>query len=94
MTIQIDAVHRIRPTGISWRLAGNEIVILDTQSSVYFGLGRAGALLWPYLLEGATAAQLAATLSAAMPADSERALADVHSFLAELDQAGLLDDQG
>lgn len=83
-------VHRAARDGVAWRAAGDEIVILDTNGSVYFGLDRSGALLWRRLVDGATTAELVAALAATAPVDPARATADVDRFLGELRQYGLL----
>lgn len=83
-------VHRATRDGVLWRAAGEEIVILDTNGSVYFGLDRSGAMLWRRLVDGATTAELVAVLSATAPVEPGRAAADVERFLRELRQYGLL----
>jgi hypothetical protein len=75
---------------VVWRAAGDEIIVLDTVSSVYFGLDRAGALLWTHLVGGATAVDLVAVLVAAEPVDRARATVDVTDFLDALLGHGLI----
>ncbi|MBF9130418.1 PqqD family protein [Plantactinospora sp. S1510] len=90
MTGRAAVVYRVGRTGTAWRQAGDEIVVLDTESSVYFGLDRFGALLWTRLVDGATTADLVAALVAATPVEPERAGADVQSFLDTLLRYGLI----
>ena len=84
MNQRAETVYRAGRADISWREAGDEIVILDTASSVYFGLDRSGALLWRHLTEGATAGELVAVLTTATTVDSARAAGDLDAFLAAL----------
>jgi hypothetical protein len=81
MSQQADTVYRVRGDDISWREAGDEIVVLNTVSSVYFGLGGSGARLWRHLAEGATTQEMIAVLSADAPAVRARAASDLDAFL-------------
>ncbi|MEU3455151.1 PqqD family protein [Micromonospora sp. NPDC006766] len=91
MNTEALTVYRVRAGRVAWRAAGEEAVLLDTRQSVYFALDRSGALLWPHLVAGATAAELTAALIERTPVDQEQAAADVHAFLAELESADLVD---
>ncbi|SCF27939.1 PqqD family protein [Micromonospora mirobrigensis] len=90
MNGQRHTVYRIGQQHAAWREAGDEIVVLDTRNSVYFGLDRSAALLWRRLLDGATADELTEALAATAPVERERAADDVTRFLSELDGHGLL----
>ncbi|AVT33547.1 hypothetical protein C6361_33485 [Plantactinospora sp. BC1] len=90
MTGTAEPVYRVAPAGTAWRRAGDEIVVLDTTSSVYFGLDRSGALLWSRLVDGATSTELVAALTADTPVPAERAVADVRRFLDALLHHGLI----
>ncbi|WP_341718061.1 PqqD family protein [Micromonospora sp. FIMYZ51] len=83
-------VYRIRADRVVWRTAGDEAVLLDTAQSVYFALGPSAALLWPHLVDGATADELTRELVARAPVDRERAAADVRQFLTDLESAELV----
>ncbi|MFG1919847.1 PqqD family protein [Micromonospora sp. NPDC048898] len=85
-----EIVHRVDPDRVAWRVAGEEVVVLDTSNSVYFGLGATGALLWQRLVTGATSTELVTALVETAPVDRERARADVAAFLADLRGHGLL----
>ncbi|SCF01743.1 PqqD family protein [Micromonospora mirobrigensis] len=91
MNTDTSTVYRVRDDRVAWRAAGDEAVLLDVRQSVYFALDRSAALLWPYLVAGATAAELAEALAGREAVDPERAVADVHAFLAELEAADLLE---
>ncbi|WP_444951683.1 PqqD family protein [Micromonospora ureilytica] len=87
---QHEVVHRVDPDRVAWRDAGDEVVVLDTANSVYFGLDAAGALLWQRLVAGATSTELVSALQETAPVDRERARADVAAFLEDLRGHGLL----
>ena len=82
---------RIREEDVHWRQVGDEVVILDLRTSQYFSLNGTGALLWPLLSGGATAAELATELATAFDLDAETAQRDVEAFLAALRERDLLD---
>ena len=88
--------YRVDQQRTAWREVGGEGVVLDLDSSVYFGLNRSAGPLWRRLLDGATRDQLAEVLLAAepAPATSSQAEAEVSEFLAALDGAGLLCTDG
>ncbi|MFC8849785.1 MULTISPECIES: PqqD family protein [unclassified Micromonospora] len=88
---QPTVVYRVAPQRAAWRQAGEEVVVLDTRESVYFGLDPAGALLWRRLVDGATADELTEALVASAEVDRGRAADDVARFLAELDGYGLVE---
>ena len=82
---------RARPTGLAWRQAGDEAVILDLAAACYHALNASGTLLWERLDRWATADQLTTVLVSAFglaPADAAR---DVASFLTGCADAGLLE---
>ncbi|MFG1866474.1 PqqD family protein [Micromonospora arborensis] len=87
---QHELVHRVDPDRVAWRMAGDEVVVLDTANSVYFGLDAAGALLWQRLVAGATSTELVTALEETAAVDRERARADVAAFLQDLHGHGLL----
>ncbi|MFG1677279.1 PqqD family protein [Micromonospora sp. NPDC049282] len=84
-------VYRIAEQRAAWRQAGEEIVVLDTRESVYFGLDPVGASLWRRLLDGATATELAEALAATTDVERDRVTDDVRRFLADLDRYGLVE---
>ncbi|MEH1101633.1 PqqD family protein [Micromonospora sp. CPCC 205561] len=87
-----EIVHRVDPARVAWRLAGDEVVVLHTGQSVYFGLSGSGALLWPRLVEGATGSELVTALLEGAEVGRDRARADVAAFLADLRGHGLLQE--
>ncbi|MFJ2081955.1 PqqD family protein [Micromonospora chokoriensis] len=91
MNAEAPTVYRVRGDRVAWRAARDETVLLDIRQSVYMALDRSGAMLWPHLMEGATAAELAEVLAERGPVELERATADVHAFLAELEAIDLIE---
>ncbi|WP_176308572.1 PqqD family protein [Micromonospora sp. NBS 11-29] len=91
MNSDTSIVYRVRQDRVAWRTSGDETVLLDTGRSVYFALDRAATTLWPHLVAGATAADLADVLAGQAEVERDRAVADVRSFLADLEAAGLLE---
>ncbi len=75
--------------GVAWRETAGEIVVLDLDGSVYFGLNGTAASLWRQLTQSATRSDLVRQLRA-QGADETRSTQDADSFLAELDRYGLL----
>ena len=75
--------------GVAWRETAGEIVVLDLEGSVYFGLNGTGASLWRRLTSTASRADLVEELRS-LGADADQAAHDVDDFLAELARHGLL----
>ncbi|WBB82079.1 PqqD family protein [Micromonospora sp. WMMD882] len=85
-----SVVYQVGGPEVAWRQAGDEIVVLDHRTAVYFGLDRSAALLWQRLLAGATLDELVATLTTETRVDRQRATEDVRRFLDELADNSLL----
>ena len=75
---------------IQWREAGGEVIALDLGGGQYLSVNRSGALLWPMLQAGTSAAALVDRLVTAFGVPPERARADVDAWLALLDAENLL----
>lgn len=75
---------------LAWRQTGEEVVVLDLQGSVYFGLNASAAPLWTMLARGATRGELVARLLADQQVDRDRAAADVDAFLTALVAQGFV----
>ncbi len=82
---------RARPSGLAWRQAGDEVVVLDLVAGSYHALNAAGALLWERLAGWTTAGQLAGVLVSRYALTPAAAALDVVSFLAACADAGLLE---
>ena len=86
---------RIREPDIAWTQVGDEIVILDTRTSVYSRLNSSAAKLWLALSTGATSIdEMVTVLRKEYGIDEQIAAIDVMTFLTSL-RAGnmLLEDE-
>lgn len=82
---------RLRQAGLTWHAAGDDVVVLDLDGSVYLKVNGSGRVLWERLATPATEAELVAALVEAYGVDENRAAADVATFLAALRARQLLD---
>ncbi len=86
-----EGVHLVRDEGLAWQQVGDESVVLDLRSSLYYSGNAPGTVLWSRLVEGATTEQLVEALTAEFDVEPGRARADVLAFLEELRARGLLE---
>jgi hypothetical protein len=82
---------QLRQADLTWQLAGDEVVILDLEGSVYLKLNGSARLLWERLVDPCTEDELVAALRDAYDIDHDRAAADVTGFLDDLRHRGLLE---
>lgn len=82
---------RLREQAVAWRKVAEETVLLDIATSQYHAINASGTAIWEQLAEGATVGELTAALASKYPQAAERASADVHVFLARLQERGLLE---
>ena len=76
-----------------WRLVDGESVIVNVETSYYYGLNRSGTLLWTALADRALSADdLARALAAAFGIDQARARGDVDVLLADLTREDLVSE--
>ncbi len=85
---------KARSQDLAWQKVGGEVVILDLRSQSYLSLNHSGAMLWPLLVAGTSRPALAAALIAAYHLDEDAADRDVNALLAQLAEAGLLEETG
>ena len=78
------------PPQVMSRLVGDETVLLDLESGVYFGLDGVGMRIWESIGEGRTLGEIAALLVAEYEVDEETANTDVIRFASDLVSRGLL----
>lgn len=76
---------------VRYRRIDGEAVVLRQDAGETLVLNEAGALILDLLAKGASAEETAATLAATFEVDAAAALADVASFAAELQAAGVLE---
>jgi hypothetical protein len=82
---------RIRPGAVEWRKFEEEVVAVDTRTTMYMAVNRSGSVLWPALLEGATREELIDRLVATYGVGREQAERDVDEFVKALDEQELLE---
>ena len=87
--MQLDTKLSIPPQVMS-RMVGEETVLLDLASGVYFGLDGVGKRIWEVVEEGHSLGQIAAVITAEFEVDESRAQADVIEFASDLLDRGLL----
>lgn len=87
--MQLDAKLSIPPQVMS-RLVGDETVILDLASGVYFGLDGVGKRIWESVAEGHSLGETATIVAAEFEVDEEQARADLITFAGDLVERGLL----
>jgi len=78
------------PPQVMSRLVGDETVLLDLASGVYFGLDGVGRRIWELVAEEQSLAQAARTIADEYDVEEARAQADVLEFASDLVERGLL----
>lgn len=81
---------RLDRDSVEWRAIEGEVVALDLRDSSYLAINKAGALLWPMLVDGATDDDLVQKLLDTYAIERQTAEQDVRAFLRMLDDKGLL----
>jgi Coenzyme PQQ synthesis protein D (PqqD) len=83
---------RLRKDTVDWREIDGQIIALDAEKSSYLAANVTGAILWKALVEGTTRTELIQILVREFEIDRTRAEDDVDRFLAQLVDAGLLEE--
>ena len=78
------------PPQVMSRLVGDETVLLDLASGVYFGLDGVGKRIWELVAEGQNLAQTIAVITREFEVDEAQAQTDVIEFTNDLVERGLL----
>ena len=84
-----SAPMRPAPDVVS-RKVGEELVLLDLQRGVYFGLDEVGARIWALMLDDADASTIVARLADEYEAPRQELEDGVNQLLLELQSQGLL----
>jgi hypothetical protein len=84
-------VVQLRRDGLTWHVAGDEVVVLDLGGSVYLKLNGSGRVLWERLAESCTEDDLVAALVTTYEIERPRAESDVASFVADLRERQLIE---
>jgi len=87
--MQLDTKLSIPPQVMS-RLVGDETVLLDLSSGIYFGLDGVGKRIWESVAEGCSLGETAEVIAAEFEVDEEKAQADLLAFATDLVERGLL----
>ena len=78
------------PPQVMSRLVGEETVLLDLESGMYFGLDSVGKLIWQAVSDGKSLAEAVDSIVAEYDVDEEQAQSDVIEFAGKLVERGLL----
>jgi len=78
------------PVQVMSRLVGDETVLMDLSTGMYFGLDGVGKRIWETIAEGQNLAAVAAVIATEYEVDEARAQADVIEFVSDLVERSLL----
>jgi hypothetical protein len=82
----------VRVPGVIWETAGSRVVLVEPTGEEIITLNPIGSLVWQSLGASETVADVVATVHAAHEdVPLERITADVHAFVAQLADAGLVE---
>jgi hypothetical protein len=85
-------MSRLRPrSDVRYRQIDGEAVVLRQDAGETLVLNEAGSLILDQLAKGRSAAEAAQALAEAFEVSEAEALADVETFAAELEDAGILE---
>ncbi|MDH4073531.1 MAG: PqqD family protein [Gammaproteobacteria bacterium] len=87
--MKLDTPLTIPPQVMS-RPVGDETVLLNLESGIYFGLDGIGRLIWESVSAGKTLGHAVQTIVGEYEVDPARAEADVLAFASDLVDRGLL----
>jgi len=87
--LNLDTRLSIPPQVMS-RLVGDETVLLDLASGIYFGLDGVGKQIWESVADGCSIGEIASVIVAEYDIDEAQAQADVIQFASELLDRSLL----
>lgn len=82
---------RLRDGAVQWREVDGQVVAIDHGAREYLAVNHSGTVLWPALVAGATAAELAQLLVDRYEIDADTAASDVDALVADLERRRLLD---
>lgn len=78
------------PPQVMSRLVGDETILMDLSTGIYFGLDGVGKRIWETIAEGSNLAEVSAVIAAEYEVEDGRAKDDVVEFVGELVERGLL----
>ena len=80
------------PTQVMSRLVGDETVLLNLETGLYFGLDGVGQVIWESVSAGENLGSAVEAIVAGFDVDEDQAAADVLTFAATLVERGLLSE--
>lgn len=84
-------LYRIDPERVLFRYVDGETVLINTETSYYYSLNRAGTLVWKMLIErGRTSAELLRAIQKEYSPPKDVAARDLESLLNDLRKEGLV----
>jgi hypothetical protein len=90
-TAPVTTPLRFKPaTQAAWRKVGEEMIVLDLKTTVYYSLNETAAFIWERLEAGDSLEKAAAAFGAEYGQTPARALADVRAVAARLRKDSLL----
>jgi hypothetical protein len=78
------------PVQVMSRLVGDETVLMDLSTGIYFGLDGVGKRIWETIAEGKNLSAVVEVIAAEYEVDEDRAQADVIEFVSDLVERSLL----
>ena len=87
--MQLETKLTVPPQVMS-RLVGDEMVLLDLASGIYFGLDGVGQRIWESVAEGNSLEQIVDLIVSEFDVDEDQAQTDVLEFASDLVERGLL----
>lgn len=90
-TLSENRAYRIRKS-VLWREVDDEIVLLDTTKSYYYGIGGIGTAIWKHLHRQTKLDPILEALIQEYEVDSETLKRDVLVFLKNLEKDGFIEN--
>jgi hypothetical protein len=87
--MDLNAELSIPPQVVS-RLVGDETVILNLESGMYFGLDGVGKRIWESIEAGNSLTEIVSMIAAEYDVEAQQAEGDLLEFVTELVERGLL----
>ena len=91
--ISISSIVSTSKSQISTNLS-DEIVILNTENGVYYGLNQVGAFIWKHIQEPIQVSNILSILLEHYDVDAGNCTNDLLAILNDLDRHGLIEVQG
>ena len=85
--------HLSIPQQVMSRLVGDETVLLDLSSGIYFGLDGVGKRIWETIAEGRSLEETTMIITAEFEVNETQAQTDLIAFVENLVERGLLETQ-